>query len=365
MVDIFSPFEIKGMEIRNRIMRSATAERMADDLTGIPRESYYQHYEQLARGGVGLIITGHMYVHRAGKCHPEMTAIDHDDSIPHLARVADMVHSHGAKIIPQINFGGINCSREVNEINLSPSFFPDHSQSTAPNREISADELDMLVESFAQAATRAQSAGFDGVMLHGAHGYFISQTLSPYVNRRSDDWGGSFERRLTFLKKVAKAVRASVGDAFPLLIKLGVMDGKDIPGLTLEDGLKIVASLEAMGLDAVEISSGLQYSSISSARSKPQEAYFRPWAQQARQCTSLPIMLVGGFRSLSIMNEVLSSGDADMISICRPLICEPDLIELFKKGTKSKADCISCGRCFAQKMDEGTRCRWKENQARQ
>lgn len=227
-----------------------------------------------------------------------------------------------------------------------------------------AEEFELLVDSFAQAALRAQKAGFDGVMLHGAHGYFVSQTLSPFVNQRSDRWGGTFEKRLTFLRSVSSAMRAVVGNEFPLLIKLGIADGHDVPGLTVEDGLKIVAALPGMGFDAVEISSGFRYTSINPVRSEQEEGYFRPWARQARLVTHLPILLVGGFRSLSIMNDVLLSGDADMISICRPLICEPDLIEQFAQGVKSKADCISCNRCFAQKMDEGTRCRWKENLSR-
>ena len=332
---------------------------MADDQTGIPNELYVQHYQSLAEGGTGLIITGHMYVHRAGKCHPEMTAIDHPQGFNQFKTVIDIVHQHQARIIPQINFGGLQCSKEVNKINLAPSFYEDHGDSTAPNRTMTEEEILEVKEAFISAAKRVKEAGFDGVMLHGAHGYFINQMLSPHINHRQDQWGGSFDNRLRFLRETAAGVRTVVGTDFPMLIKLGLSDGQQVNGLQLEDGLKIAAMLESMGFDGLEISGGYGSNSIGVVRSPEQEGYFREWAKQVRQVTNLPLMLVGGFRSLSIMQDLIQSGDADVISLCRPLICEPDLINSFQQHEKTKADCISCGRCFAREMNQGTLCRWK------
>ncbi|NSW51385.1 MAG: NADH:flavin oxidoreductase [Anaerolineae bacterium] len=359
-MDIYSPIQIKQLAIQNRIMRSATAERMADDTTGIPTPSYAGHYRALSEGGVGLIVTGHMYVDRRGQCHPEMTAIDNDEVIPVLQDVVEMVHHTSARIIAQINFGGLQCAMGVNTINLAPSAFADHGNTTADNREITADELEQLIDAYAQAALRVQKAGFDGMMLHGAHGYFISQMLSPAVNRRTDRWGGSFDRRLTFLSEVAKAVRTAVTGHFPLFIKLGVQDG--VPGgLSLEEGMRVVERLEGWGFDGVEISGGFRFNAMSTVSKPKDEAYFRPWARMAKKFTNLPVFCVGGFRSLAEMNDTLQSGDADMISLCRPLICEPDLIHKFQNKEKDTADCISCNRCFAKEMNQGTRCRWKED----
>ncbi|MBN2046293.1 MAG: NADH:flavin oxidoreductase [Anaerolineaceae bacterium] len=360
MSQFFTPFSFKGLTIRNRSMRSATAERMSTEDRGLVTEKLIQHYEELAKGGVGLIITGHMYVHRAGKCHPEMTSIASDEVIPGLRKIAKTAHAHGAKIIPQINFGGMSCSKEVNELNWAPSHIEEVSNQVAPNREISQFELALLVDAYAQAARRAKEAGFDGVMLHGAHGYFITQTLSPLINKRDDQWGGSFDGRLQFLRSVCSAIRNQIGSDFPLLIKFGMMDGKE-GGLSLEDGLKIVSQFETMGIDGIEISFGWGVGDRKTIRGDSKEATFLNWARAARKVTNLPIFLVDGFRSLPVMEEALQEGSVDVISMCKPLICEPDLINQFEAGVKTKADCISCNRCFAQQMNQGTRCRWKED----
>ena len=182
---------------------------MADE-DGSPRPQLTDMYRQLAAGGVGLIITGHMYVHSSGKCHPEMTGIHNDALIPELAKLAKAVHSQGGKIAVQINHGGMQCDPAIVEEAVAPSV-PGKSLSQRRVREMREDEIQALIDAYAQAARRAQEAGFDGVQLHAAHGYLINQFLSPLVNRRTDAWGGSFENRLQFLKEVAGAVRAQVG----------------------------------------------------------------------------------------------------------------------------------------------------------
>jgi len=210
-----------------------------------------------------------------------------------------------------------------------------------------------MIDAYAQGARRAKEAGFDGVQIHGAHGYLIGQFLSPFVNKRTDEWGGDLEGRMQFLRAVCRAVRGQVGPDYPVLIKLGVADGVE--------GLQVVAALESMGLDGVEISGGIGGKHSSSIRpgirSEADEAYFRQWARKARRVTRLPIILVGGLRSLPVMEEVLTSGDADFISLCRPLICEPDLPNRMRLGLQERSSCISANRCWAKKDGEGIACK--------
>jgi 2,4-dienoyl-CoA reductase-like NADH-dependent reductase (Old Yellow Enzyme family) len=261
--------------------------------------------------------------------------------------------------MPQINHGGMHCSRKTVEETIAPSGI-DAPFLTRPARRMTRAGIDRVIDAYAKAARRAKEAGFDGVQIHGAHGYLISQFLSPFVNQRSDEWGGDLEGRMRFLRAVCQAVREQVGAGYPVLIKLGVMDGVE-GGLTLEEGLQVVAALESMGLDAVEISGGIGGGRSSSVRkgihTEADEAYFRPWAEKARAVTRLPIILVGGFRSRDVMEGVLASGDADFISLCRPLICEPDLPNRMRMGSQERSSCISANLCWAEKEGEGIACK--------
>jgi len=352
---LFTPGKIGDLEIKNRLVRSATAERMADE-SGYPRGQYYDFYRELAAGGVGLIITGHMYVHPSGKCHPEMTGVYDDDQVLGLAKLADVIHAEGGKVVAQINHGGMQCAKDAVDGTIAPSTINADFLSQ-PAREMVTGEIEMLIKAYAQAARRVKEAGFDGVQLHGAHGYLINQFLSPYVNKRQDAWGGDFERRTRFLRLVAKAVRDQVGPAYPMLIKFGMQDGIE-GGLSADDGARVINLMADMGLDGVEISGGLRSQNSKKGIRRPEEeAYFRPLVQQARKVTNLPISLVGGLRSRTVMEDVLSSGDADFVSLCRPLISEPNLPNLLKAGAKDKSRCISSNNCWADHSGVGIGCK--------
>ena len=372
---LFTPGNIGSLTLPNRLVRSATAERMADG-DGRPRAQLSALYEELVQGGVGLIITGHMYVHPSGKAHPEMTGIHSDNLIPDLAELADAVHRQGGRVVVQINHGGMQCSRETVAETIAPSAV-DALFLEQPAREMTPDEIALIIQAYGQAARRAQEAGFDGVQIHSAHGYLISQFLSPFVNRRTDQWGGDgstgpsgrvdsaeptagMEGRMHFLRAVCGAVREQVGPEYPVLIKLGMMDGVE-GGLTPEEGVRVVAVLEEMSLDGVEISGGIgggrDLNTRTGIRSEADEAYFRPLARQARPVTRLPIILVGGLRSRRVMEEVLTAGDADFISLCRPLICEPDMPTQLRLGLQEQSRCISASRCWAEAEGEGISCK--------
>jgi len=352
---LFTPINIGKLSLPNRLVRSATAERLADP-QGFPTAALQSIYRQLVRGGVGLIITGHMYVHPSGKAHPEMTGIYSDELIPSLAELANVVHSEGGKIVVQINHGGLQCDPESVYQTIAPSAMNDSTTERSP-REMTESEIIDMIAAYGQAAQRAKFAGFDGVQIHAAHGYLISQFLSPYTNRRSDYWGGDFEKRMRFLKEISRVVREKVGSDFPVMIKLGMQDGTE-PGLTPQEGAEIVANLAEMQLDAVEISGGYKNSSTKKGiRREKDEGYFLPNVILARKATHLPIMAVGGFRSKHVMEQVLEAGQADCISLCRPLISEPELPLMFKKGFKTKSRCISSNNCWPVEAGAGIACK--------
>jgi len=358
MNTLFAPGKIGSLSLSNRLVRSATAERMADT-DGRPRPRLGVLYEELARGGVGLIITGHMYVHPSGKAHPEMVGIYSDDLIPALSDLADAVHRQRGRAFVQINHGGMQCSRETVSETIAPSAV-DAAFLGRPAREITPGEIALMIQAYGQAARRAREAGFDGVQIHGAHGYLIGQFLSPFVNRRTDEWGGDIEGRMNFLRAVCQTVREQVGADYPVIIKLGMLDDVE-GGLTAAEGERVVAALEEMGLDGVEISGGIgggnAFNTRTGIKCEADEAYFRSLAQRARTATQLPVMLVGGLRTRRVMEEVLSAGDADFISLCRPLICEPDLPNRMRQGLQDRSRCISANRCWAERAGEGIGCK--------
>jgi 2,4-dienoyl-CoA reductase-like NADH-dependent reductase (Old Yellow Enzyme family) len=355
---LFSPKNIGTLELPNRFIRSATAESMADP-EGRPLEPLAKLYEGLVKGGVGLIITGHMYIHPSGKVHAEMTGIYRDDLIPDLTKLAEAVHNSGGKAVVQINHGGMYCRRKAVSETIAPSFVRGDFVSR-PAREMTEDEILQVIQAFRDAARRVKSAGFDGVQIHAAHGYLISQFLSPLINRREDDWGGDPLKRMRFLREVARAVREEVGSDYPMLIKLGMMDGID-GGLSLEESSLVAASLADMGFDGLEISGGIGGKKVVNAkkgiRKESEEAYFLPFAKAARPVTQLPISLVGGLRSKSVMEWLLSEGHVDFVSLCRPLITEPDLPNLMKQGIKDKSRCLSASNCWPTTDGEGIACK--------
>jgi 2,4-dienoyl-CoA reductase-like NADH-dependent reductase (Old Yellow Enzyme family) len=352
---LFSPGKIGTLEIPNRLVRSATAENMADN-NGRPLPKMIGLYRQLSRGGVGLIITGHMYVHPGGKAHPEMTGIYTDELIPHLKKLADAVHEEGGLVIVQINHGGIYVDKESVSDPIAPSNYLNKSSEKSA-REMTEDESATLVDAFGQAARRAREAGFDGVQIHAAHGYLISQFLSPAVNKRTDKWGGDIQGRSNFLREVCIAIRGQVGNEFPILIKLGMKDGVE-DGLDIEESLEVVKLCEKIGIDGIEISSGFKSSSIRKGiRRENEEAYFLPFAKRVKPITTLPLLLVGGIRSKKVMEQILSNGDADFISLCRPLINDPDFPNKLRLGLKEKSDCISSNNCWPEEKGIGIGCK--------
>lgn len=354
---LFTPGKIGTLDLPNRLVRSATAEKMADD-DGRPQPRLANLLRELAQGGVGLIITGHMYVHPSGHAHWGMTGIYNDELIDALSELPEAVHQEGGRVVVQINHGGMQCDNDLVPEMVAPSA-TDFDHLDASSREIREDEILMLIEAYGDAARRGKVAGFDGVQIHAAHGYLISEFLSPLVNQRDDRWGGDPDRRMNFLKEVSKNVRGKVGPDFPMLIKLGMMDDLD-EGLTPEGGAEVARALKGMGFDGIEISGGVARGSFNTRkgiRSPDREAYFLPLAQRVRKVTDLPILLVGGFRTLDVMERVLEEEAADFISMCRPLISEPDFPNRLQEGLQTKSRCLSSNNCWPENRTDGIACK--------
>jgi 2,4-dienoyl-CoA reductase-like NADH-dependent reductase (Old Yellow Enzyme family) len=348
----FEQTRIKSLELANRSVRSATWTGLGDE-KGYVTDQAVRFYGELGAGDIGLIVTGYQYVMTNGIQLPRMIGNYDDDQIEGLARLAQAVHDSGGKIIPQIVHTGVRANvklfREGDEV-WGPSAVPDPVSNEIP-KEVARSEIVRLVEAYAAAALRSKRAGFDGVQLHGAHGYGISQFLSPVWNQRSDSYGGSIGKRYRFLGEVLEAVRASVGDDFPVLIKLGAHDFVE-RGLVPEEAAQVARRLADDGIDAIEVSAGSAASppELAPIRKVPKtpddEAYLAELAAYIKRSVSVPVATVGGLRSLGTVDTILSEGKADYAAFSRPFIREPHLIKRWKSGDTGPALCRSCGGCF-------------------
>jgi 2,4-dienoyl-CoA reductase-like NADH-dependent reductase (Old Yellow Enzyme family) len=311
---------------------------------------------------VGLMITGFAYVLSNGQALPRQLGIHDDALIPALCELTKRIHRAGGKICMQIVHSGAQTALpETPERPLwGPSAVYNKVYRKTPKAMTQAD-IRETVQAFARAAGRVREAGFDAVQLHGAHGYLVSQFLSPATNKRTDKYGGTVENRARFLLETYRAVRKTVGKDFPVLIKL---NSKDFlrGGLTQKDALFVARKLDELGIDAIEISGGGPSSGhLGPARTKinklADEAYFSTLAAKIKKEVRAPVILVGGIRSFKTAESILSSGTADMISMARPFVREPGLIKRWKQGDLKKATCISCNGCFQSAgSSEGLHC---------
>jgi len=350
---LFQPMKIRNMELRNRFVRSATYDQCAEK-NGHVTETQIKLFSELADGGISLIITGLTYVHPSGQLAPFESSIANDDCIPGFKSLTAAVHDRGAKIAVQLYHTGRENAKFLkvkHQQAIAPSFVSHDPYFTQDYRQMSEDEIWEIVGAFGDAAGRAQEAGFDAVQVHAAHGYLLSQFLSPFTNRRDDKWGGSLNNRLRFHSELCRNMRGKVGEDYPLLIKIGVQDG--LPGgLEFIEGRRAAQLLAKWGFDALEISQGLRGRSYEESEFRTQidsierEAYFRPWCREIKSCVNVPVMMVGGLRTFQLMEQVIQDGEADFISLSRPFIREPHIINEWKSGNRCRATCISCNKCL-------------------
>jgi 2,4-dienoyl-CoA reductase-like NADH-dependent reductase (Old Yellow Enzyme family) len=374
-VRLLAPGRLGAVATRNRIIRAGTSETMAMP-DGAVSDRLVALYRTLAANEVGAIFTGHLFVHPRGRYARRQTGIHADALLPRLRRLAGAVHEAGGVVLAQVAHAGSQ-SRAPQVAPLAPSAVPNAlTGRIAP--AASEAEIREAIAAFADGARRAVEAGFDGVHVHGANGYLISEFLSPLTNRRDDDWGGDPDRRARFAVEVARAVRAVVPPDRALTMKLGLVDAPP-GGLTLDESVAVAGRLAAEGVDALELSCGVMVAPTDSARQyvavdrrraaadllphrvlagPAPEAYFVPWARRVRERVAVPLIAVGGMRRTETMERVLAAGDADFVAMARPFIREPDIARQIAAGRTGPVDCTSCNICLMHEGHHSLRC-WR------
>ena len=366
------PGKIGNIEIKNRFVRSATYEGLATE-DGEITDRLVEFYKILSEGGCGLIITSHAYVQPNGRAGKKQIAAYKDDFIKGIKRIADIIHKTNAecKVALQLSHAGRQIREKDRDI-VAPSAVLEGYTKNMP-RELTISEIEKTIEAFAQAIRRAKEAGFDAIELHGAHGWLISEFLSPYTNKRKDEYGGNTNNRIRFVEEIYRESRKLVGDDFPILIKMNCDDFLD-GGITLEESKKIAKKFSDLGFDAIEVSSCMW----ETVRRKKKEigwkpvhipesrlsigtvnkaAYNRPHAKEIKKCIDIPLILVGGINSIDLVEDILATKDADFVSFSRPLVREPDLPNRWIKGIGSrKVECDYCNNCFFTLSKEGLHC---------
>lgn len=348
---LFEPVKISNIELRNRFVRSATYDGCANN--GYVTEKQVDLYKKLAEGGVGLIITGITCVHKSGQISKFQNFISGDEFISGFKRLTSAVHERGAKIAIQLFHAGREArfSKSNAQKPFAPSFLGRDPYFKGQYNVIQEDEIWEIIEAFGNGAKRAREAGFDAVQIHGAHGYLLSQFLSPHTNSREDQWGGELGNRLRIHREIYQEIRKKVGQDYPILIKIGVQDGFS-GGLDFNEGRLAAKYLAELGFDALEISQGLRGEGYENTEFKTRintpdrEAYFRHWSCEIKKEVGVPVILVGGLRSIGLMEEIVKGKEADLISLSRPLIRQPDLILEWERGCSQKSECISCNKCL-------------------
>jgi 2,4-dienoyl-CoA reductase-like NADH-dependent reductase (Old Yellow Enzyme family) len=328
-----SPLELAcGVTLTNRIAKSAMSEQLGSRGNDTTPE-LLNLYRRWAAGGPGLQVTGNVMVDRRSIGEPLNVVVEDDRDLDGLKRWAEAAKSGGSPAIVQLNHPGRQTLRNVSSLVVAPSAVRVNIPGTPfpKPRALEVSEIEEIIERYATAAEISVRAGFDGIQLHGAHGYLISQFLSPLVNKREDEWGGDAERRRRFVIELARATRAAVGPDKIVAIKLNSADFQR-GGFSEEESLEVVRLLGEEGLDFLEISGGTYEkpammgaaSRKMSERSAAREAYFLDFAAKAKQVTPMPLMITGGLRSSAAMTDALEDG-IDIVGLGRPVCLEPDL----------------------------------------
>ena len=383
---LFQPFKIGQLTIPGRVIKAATSETRADQ-DGLATQATIDFYLPIAQGGTPLIITGNIYVSHDGKSTPLQMGADADDKIPALARLVEAVHGQGGKIFAQLSHSGREVVPSFAGLSeaVSASEVTDLSTGTRP-RALTVPEIGRVVECWGEAAARCKTAGFDGIQIHAGHGYLISQFLTPYTNRRTDEYGGSLENRVRFLREIHRAIRARVGGDFPVIMKLNGSDYLPLrAGLETPALVEIAKILEGDGLDAVEVSVGHYESGFPVVRGtfgrclramvqgsvrhlpgvrrflftacwpllalvfnliwRPREGYNLPYARHFKKALKIPVLCVGGFLTRAAMQAAIEEGLCDAVSIGRGFIADPLLYRHLREDTPGPR-CVDCNACI-------------------
>ena len=338
------PFHLpRGGVVKNRVCKSAMSEALGTR-QGRATPELARLYGAWADGGVGLCITGNVMIDRRALGEPGNVVIEDDSQMAELQAWAQAATRNGTHCWVQLNHPGKQAPKGLNKENVAPSAVPFRKDMQAffpTPRELTDAEVRELIARYGRAAGIVKRAGFTGVQIHGAHGYLVSQFLSPHHNQRSDEWGGSAEKRRRFVLAVLAAMRAEVGADFPIGIKLNSADFQR-GGFTEDESLDTIRALAEAGIDLIEISGGTYeapaMTGVKTAgapvkdSTRQREAYFLAFAEKARQAVSVPLVVTGGFRSLEGMAAALTSGAVDLVGLARAVAIEPDVVNRLLAG---------------------------------
>jgi len=353
------PWKLGTLEIKNRLIRSATDEALSTE-NGAPTQRLIDVNIELAKGGVGLIIAGTAYISREGKWGKNSTGIDNDRLIKPLSRLCRAVRKAGGILAAQL----LHCGSTINpailtekEALFGPSAMIDP-VCGHPVEELSKNHILKIVDDYAKAALRAKNAGFRAVQIHAAHGYLINQFLSASRNRRKDQYGGPINNRALILYQVYEAIRGAVGKEFPVFIKMSAYDGFS-GGVEPEETAQVASKLDTMGIDAIEVSAGTPEGAIKGGWDHIIPAPFKEgsllkYALQVKEEVNCPVITVEGWRDPLEITKALYRIDA--ISMSRPFIREPNLVNRWLNGDLSPALCISCNKCLDLTLKSGLSC---------
>lgn len=354
---LLEPFSLKSIPLRNRILRSATWEALADH-EGYLSPEQYRVYQELAKNHVGLICTGYARVDSTDRPNAGMMGIYDDLFIPQYQKLTELIHHHGAAAMMQIAYGGTKTTYEVeNRTIFAPGRVPERTTNVT-GTPMSTSDISRLVAEYAAAARRVKAAGFDMVEVHGGHSYLLNQFLSPYYNDRTDAYGGSLENRYRIVDEILKAMRAEVGVDYPIGIKITCSDFFD-GGMTFAQSLEICKLLERSGVDLIEVSGNIhataqkQVGASFDGHTLRGGGYFYEYAKEIADAVQIPVFATGGYCDPQQMETMLNESKLQGFGMSRPFLCEPALIKRWENGDLSKAKCLHCSRC---RTPEGNYC---------
>lgn len=334
---LFTPITLpNGTTIKNRFFKSAMSEGMGTK-NFQPKKNIATLYKRWAEGGTGLIITGNIMVDPKGTAEPGNIVFDKNSNMEILKDWAKQGQQYGAKVMVQLNHPGKQAPKTIAKETVAPSTVPlgnGLNKLFSTPRALTTSEVEELVQKFITSAKVAKEAGFSGVQIHAAHGYLISQFLSPHDNRRTDKYGGSLENRMRFLKEIYLGMREELGKDFPIGIKINSTDFKE-DGLTEEDSLETIVELANLGLDFVEISGGTyeRPAMMGATSTSSNKVFFAEYSKKLKQKVDIPVIVTGGIRSINAMNTLLNDNTTDFIGIARPLTIDPNIPNKIKQGT--------------------------------
>ncbi|MCO5233697.1 MAG: NADH:flavin oxidoreductase/NADH oxidase family protein [Chitinophagales bacterium] len=332
----------KGVIVKNRILKSAMSEGLGNKQNA-PTQELITLYQTWANGGIGINITGNVMVDRRFLGEPGNVVIEDESHLEKLKQWAQAATNNDTQCWVQLNHPGKQSPKRLNEYNVAPSaipFKPEMQAFFSTPRELTHEEILDIIQRFGRSAGIVKKAGFTGVQIHGAHGYLVSQFLSPHHNIRTDQWGGSPENRRRFVIEVYKAMRQNVGENFPIGIKLNSADFQR-GGFTEEESLDTLKALSEHGIDLIEISGGTYEAPAMTGikikeSTRLREAYFIEFAEKARKIFKNPLVVTGGFQTAEGMAQAISSGAVDFVGVARSMAIEPDLPNKLLNGQKAK-----------------------------